>query len=527
MPPAAVVSTNGRYAFLGNFNDEQMRDETLMVDLVTAEQVGVLNGWPGGVSHDGSVAWTTDGGTAWVWDLSSGVPEAPVLETELPGWFWMSPDGSQLANTSEISVQLFDATSGEEVDSLLTGLGSNDLPSFSANGTRILVNEIYGETAVVFGLDITREIASLELCPGNDYNGFIEAAGGTTAVRSFCGNQADDPTQFLIDSDSFTMRDPNWESAGARGALSPDGTLIAGQYTEGEGWIGPIQLHDTDTGDIAATLEGMCVHSFKEFPDCAVFPDTPYADWAWNMAYSSDGSMLAMAGDNSDGVAIYDVGSAQLVATPVVTHNTEGPDRALDVAFNPDGTSLAASFGWAPKELWLLSTTDWVPITQFAADEIGEPPSSNLIFTPDGHLVLATDWQDAGQGRIVFMNAETLEVVGEIPDAHNGGINQLDISRDGTLVASAGLDGFVRVWDIATRTLVHQIPVANDGSALGGVAFMDDGGRLSVTSQGTGEVHLVTTDVEELLDIARSRVTRSFTATECDTYRIDSCGTGG
>ena len=42
---------------------------------------------------------------------------------------------------------------------------------------------------------------------------------------------------------------------------------------------------------------------------------------------------------------------------------------------------------------------------------------------------------------------------------------------------------------------------------------------------GHGEVHLITIDTDELLDIARSLVTRSFTETECVTYQIDPCPT--
>jgi hypothetical protein len=35
----------------------------------------------------------------------------------------------------------------------------------------------------------------------------------------------------------------------------------------------------------------------------------------------------------------------------------------------------------------------------------------------------------------------------------------------------------------------------------------------------------VMTDTEELLDIARERITRGFTDTECNTYHIDPCPT--
>jgi hypothetical protein len=55
------------------------------------------------------------------------------------------------------------------------------------------------------------------------------------------------------------------------------------------------------------------------------------------------------------------------------------------------------------------------------------------------------------------------------------------------------------------------------------VGFLDDRHLLIVPEEGHARV--MTTNVPELLEIARSRVTRGFTAGECDTYHIDPCPT--
>ena len=123
------------------------------------------------------------------------------------------------------------------------------------------------------------------------------------------------------------------------------------------------------------------------------------------------------------------------------------------------------------------------------------------------------------------MDGTSLDHLYEITDAHDGGISQLALNEDGSLLASAGLDGFVRVWDVETHAMIHQIPVSTDGTGVGGVAFVGDGRHLAVTIPSTGKLRVVTVDTGELLDIARSRVTRGFTATECVTYRIDPCPT--
>ena len=86
------------------------------------------------------------------------------------------------------------------------------------------------------------------------------------------------------------------------------------------------------------------------------------------------------------------------------------------------------------------------------------------------------------------------------------------------------MDGFVRVWDVASRALRHEIPVSAGERGVGGVDFLSDQ-RLAVVDNNSGRLRLYTIDPDELLDIARSRVTRGFTETECMQYNIDPCPT--
>ncbi len=72
------------------------------------------------------------------------------------------------------------------------------------------------------------------------------------------------------------------------------------------------------------------------------------------------------------------------------------------------------------------------------------------------------------------MDGTTLEHLDQIASAHQGGVNDLALNQDGSLLASAGVDGLVRVWDVATRSLLHQIPVSPTGDGVGGVDFVGD-----------------------------------------------------
>ena len=176
----------------------------------------------------------------------------------------------------------------------------------------------------------------------------------------------------------------------------------------------------------------------------------------------------------------------------------------------------------------MIGTDDWEPISHYIpppGSETNEAPSDNLTFTPDGATLIGSDFSIFGAGRIVFMDGTTLEHLTQITGAHEGGVIDLAINTEGTLLASAGLDGVVRLWDVATRTLVHEIPVSQVGHGLGGVDFVDDGRHLLVTAMATGDLHKLTVNTDELLDIARQRVTRGLTDTECDTYHLDPCPT--
>jgi WD40 repeat protein len=235
-----------------------------------------------------------------------------------------------------------------------------------------------------------------------------------------------------------------------------------------------------------------------------------------------------MAGQNTDAVVVWDTASGEIVGRAAVEHNTAAPDQVLDVAFSPDGDRLAASFVWAPKELWMIGTNEWEPIGQYLAPDSAETieaPSDNLTFAPDGETLIGSDFSIFGGGRIVFMDGTTLEHLDEISGAHEGGVIDLALNKDGTMLASVGRDGVARLWDVAAKNLIHEIPLSQVGDGLGGVDFVDDDHHLLVTTMATGDMHKVTIDTKELLDIARERITRGLTQTECDTYHIEPCPT--
>jgi WD40 repeat protein len=99
----------------------------------------------------------------------------------------------------------------------------------------------------------------------------------------------------------------------------------------------------------------------------------------------------------------------------------------------------------------------------------------------------------------------------------------------------------VRLWDVGTgrQTLTLASGVAGEVGpdskfcfrtlkvaylGVGGkLAFSPDGTRLAYTAA-DGTVRVLALDIDDLIDLARSRLTRSWTQDECETYlHRDTC----
>ena len=101
---------------------------------------------------------------------------------------------------------------------------------------------------------------------------------------------------------------------------------------------------------------------------------------------------------------------------------------------------------------------------------------------------------------------------------HTGPAYAAAFSPDGSLVAS-GAGGDVRVWETATGTEVAQM--INGPSIVHEVAFDPDGSRIASAVDIFGLVRVWALDLDDLIQIAEDRLTRTLTAAECEIYDID------
>jgi WD40 repeat protein len=96
------------------------------------------------------------------------------------------------------------------------------------------------------------------------------------------------------------------------------------------------------------------------------------------------------------------------------------------------------------------------------------------------------------------------------------------ISDDETMVALADREGNVHVLALATGELLELISL--DDRDITNVEFIADDRHLLITGA-TGPVEIITLDAEELLEIARRRISRTFTSDECQQFAIEPCAT--
>jgi WD40 repeat protein len=197
------------------------------------------------------------------------------------------------------------------------------------------------------------------------------------------------------------------------------------------------------------------------------------------LAANYDGSRLASAGQ--DGQLILWDGASGL---PLYTLNVTGAEMPAGI---PSGPGLGQ------------------PALQGGGAGIGA-----LAFSPDGRLVATGEQSGAIKLWQVADHRLVLTLAG-----HSAKVRSLAFSPDGAMLASGSDDKTARVWDVATGTGLYMLTGSTD--SLTGVLFTPDGKEL-VTGSADGTVRFYLVHIQDLVALARTRITRTLTEAECRQY---------
>jgi WD40 repeat protein len=511
-PDGSVLATN-------------VADRTVRIwDTATGRQVALIpRPGPLAFSPDGSQLWIDNCVGDWrkptIWPNGFCVhPGARITDVS-----WSSDDSWIATSTTLGTVLLWDAHTGNEIMTVEPGAGQIDDIELAPGGRRLAIGFEEG-TAGVWDLTTT------------GWHETFTLAGHVGAVRSM--KFSPDGNRLATASEDATVK--VWDvgsQAGGEQATQPGSGAVAYSSTGDLFAIGNeeggVTLIDAETRSPLRTLPG---------------------DHGRVVEIGIDRAGTRIATGWSDGtVGIWD----PRTGSELLALSTKAPLRAMTLS--PDGRSLVTLSDDHTARVWDATTGDPIHTLARAHDAIA--------FSTDGKLFAAAVNKGVRSGSdwVSIWDAHTWARVLTLPDP--GHVYTLVFSPDGGLLLSGGPDGAVHVldsktgnqvqllmgklgpvWDIAISPDGRRIATASEGGLLiwdastgrrlfplsqfafqrrTHLAFSPDGSRL-LGPVGTGTVGIYVLDIANLLDLARSRVTRGLTAQECHQYfHIEACPSSG
>lgn len=221
-------------------------------------------------------------------------------------------------------------------------------------------------------------------------------------------------------------------------AFAPDGKLLASGGSDGL-----IRLWDPAAGKQVRSLPG-----HKGSLSCVVF--------------RPDGKRLASAGADGS-VRLWEAASGKPVPGAVLQHS--GAVRGI--AFGADGQTIVSTHG--PLTIFEIDPprhraqiNNWTEVRSLAC-----APNDQAMAIGFGYDHAISLWSQADDG----------ELQRHILGGHFHGTNALAFSPDSKILASAGSDGRIKIWEVSTRRMLGETKA--DPSAALTVAFSPDGRQLA------------------------------------------------
>ena len=398
-----------------------------------------------------------------------------------------SADGKRLATTSrDRTVRIWDAATGDELLTLWGHMAPVYPVVFSSDGKHLATGD---ETGIVKVWAVTpdQELLTLTNPPGTEAMRVLFSPDGsrlfvayeyTSSGGSFPGSPGLVRILNAATGDEI-LKLPGVSTIVGQIAVSPDGALLAISTRDRMP-----KLWDAITGQEVRTLSG-------------------HTDEVRGIVFSPDGTHLATA--SVDGtVRVWDVTSGK-------TLTTLRSDAESSVAFSPDGARLAATSNDSTVKIWdVLSERVLFTLTNHT-DAIW-----HVTFDPTGRYI-ATGSRD-GTARLwdADTGRELLTFSG-----HTSTVFHLAFLPDGSRLATASTDGTVKLWDTTTGEEIVTLP----GNPT--VAISQDGTQMATGGRGPEErglLRIYLLKIENLMALARSRLTRSWTLEECKKYlHMEQC----
>ncbi len=421
--------------------------------------------------------------TGKVWDARTGKELVTLYgHTNFLTDIAFSPDGKRVATVSfDRKAIVWDAEKGTI---LFTFLGHGDIVegvAFSPDGKR-LVTTSRDNTAKVWDLVPTRELRTLS----NGllgYWGFSVSSDGKLVAAAVSPGTAVDVWDAATGRLLITL--PAVEAGVADNAdiaFSPDGSRLA----RANQVKATVQVWDVAMGKVLLEMKA-------------------HQNYLIRVAYSPDGRQIAATGNDS--TEIWDPANGNEIFSLPDPKNNE-----VDaVAYSPDGNLIATGDSGATTEIWDAHTGKLKEtLTGHTNNVFG------LAFSPDSKRLLTGSRDGTAKMWDVATGKELFTLSG-----HTSTVLPVIFSHDGTRIATGSSDTTTKIWDAATGKELLTLYGPTNG--LSGVAFTPDDTRL-ITSSEDGTVRFYLLRIEELVGLARTRLTRLWTTEECQKFlHVEQC----
>ncbi len=356
-----------------------------------------------------------------------------------------SPDGKMIASSGwDKKIKSWDAATGKEISSADNPADVVHSIDFSPDG-KALVSASDDGTIQIWGI-ARGGIKIKETLKGH--------AGEVFAVA-----YSPDPNQKMIASGSSDKTVKIWKPDEARQgpnlighsdvvetiAFSPTSNIIASASNDKT-----VRLWDADKQKALQILKG---HNKP-----VLF-----------VTFSPDGKLIATTCPESDKVGtvkLWNVADGKLLHT---FSNDEG--GVMSAAFSPDGKILVTAGTRGKLNLWKLDSYDLL-----SQHEISSAPRPSIAFSKDGnYLALAGE----NEIRLLDFRDQGLQI-GSL-GFHERPVWALAFAPSEPIIASSGLDKWVRLWDVAGKKLLKELP-GHSGNVTS-VSFSPDGKIIASGSE--------------------------------------------
>ena len=214
--------------------------------------------------------------------------------------------------------------------------------------------------------------------------------------------------------------------------------------------------------------------------------------WILALAWNPDGTILAAGGKSSDGASIwfYDV-DEQLVDQIDVFSDV------LSVSWSPDGSKIAARVGSNPEtfSIWDTATRELLVTFEHPGATLDYfaywNPAGDKLATAVGSNVLIHDTSNGTKIAVLPSPGTNLDFVFSV--AWNA---------DGSKLFAASADDVVRVWDIATESIINTF---NFAEFITTMALSPDKRKLAVG---------LSNRTVQILDSAKGTLLTSFSGSD-------------